>query len=162
MKGRPAIAKLRSVRLFVPTALLLAALSPPARACPYEETVAVAQADEVQVSESAAMHAAHSAAILGPNPAWTTGLMARRVVEDGRDWSFTGQIVPTTNDLPSQVSAPYRTQVNLGAMLVGTELLENLVLGGHASSTLKLAGRSLKGEDGVLYVVLTWYQVINS
>jgi len=155
-------AKLRAVRLFVSSALLLAASTPSARACPYAETVVVAMADEVQVTEQAAAHPAHGADILGPNPMWTTGLMARRVMMDGRDWSFTGQIIATGNDLPSRVATPYRTQANDGAMLVGTELLENLVLGGHAGATLKLAGRSLKGDDGIVYVVITWYQVINS
>jgi len=162
LKAGLGVATLCAVRLSATLTIVLAALATPARACPYEETLAVARADEAQVADAAAAHAAHDAELLGANAAWTTGLMARRVISDGRDWSFTGQITATGNDLPSRVAAPYRTQAAEGAMLVGTELLENLILGGHSGSTLKLAGRSLRGEDGVVYVVITRYQVINS
>ncbi len=143
-------------------AVIVVVLARSAPACPYDETLAVAHAAAANVADDVAAHPAHGADLLGGNSAYATGLMARRVISDGRDWSFTGQIVPGENDLGSHVAVPFRVAANDGAWLVATELLENLVDGGHGSATLKLAGRSFKGEDGVLYVVLTSYKVINS
>lgn len=143
-------------------ALFVAIALQGALACPYDDAVAAARAEAVTVTDEVAAHAAHSAALLGGHSSYATGLMARRVISDGRDWSFAGQIIAGASDPAGRVAAPYRTATNDGALLVATELLETIVRAGYDGATLKLAGRGFKGEDGVTYVVLTSYKVINS
>ncbi|MSQ02019.1 MAG: hypothetical protein EXR71_09015 [Myxococcales bacterium] len=146
--------------LLASAALFLSAGS--AIACPYEELAARAAASSVAVDDTAAVHAAQGAELLGPHSAWATSQAARRALAEGRDWRFTGQIVRTTNDLASDVGAPYRTRSNEPGWILATEILEALVLAGHAEATLELAGRRHKGGDGEFVVVLTSWRVINS
>ena len=131
-------------------------------ACPYEQLTARAAASSVEVGDDAAVHAAQSAELLGAHSAWATSQAARRTIAEGRDWRFTGQIARTANDLVSGASAPYRTRSNEQGWILATEVLEALVLAGHADATLELAGRRHKGEDGEFVVVLTSWRVINS
>lgn len=146
--------------LLLASALVVTAA--PARACPSEELQARAATTSASVTEEVASHPAHSGELLGDHSAWSTGLLARRVVADGRDWRFTGQIIRSSNDLVAGVAAPYRLQSAEGAWILATELLEALVASGHAGATLELAGRRFKGDDGEYIVVLTSWRVINS
>lgn len=147
--------------LLFASALVITA-APQAQACPYEELQARASGTSARVSEDVAAHPAHGADLLGRHSAWSTGLLARRVVAEGRDWQFTGQISATANDLVAGVAAPYRVQAAEGGWILATELLEALVLAGHSGATLELAGRRFKTEDGEPFVVLTSWRVINS
>lgn len=132
-------------------------------ACPYDESVATSEpVVAAQVDESAATHAARSAGLVGANCSYSTGLMARKVMAEGRDWSFVGGLKTSTNDLASRVATPFQTIGGDGAgLVVGTELLETLVVAGHAGATLALSGRAME-IDGVNYVVLTSFRVINA
>ena len=134
-----------------------------ANACPYDETAAAAEpAETARVDEIAATHAASSAVLVGANCAYSTGLMARRVIAEGRDWTYVGGLRSSANDLPSRVAAPYRTLGGDPAgYVVATEILETLVGSGHAGATLSLSGRSME-VDGTTYVVLTSFRVINA
>lgn len=134
---------------------------PIARACPYEELQARAAGTSATVTEEVAAHPAHGAELLGRHSAWSTGLLARRVISEGRDWEYTGQLARTANDLVAGVAAPYRVQGAEGGWVLATELLEALVLAGHAGATLEIAGRRFKSEEGESFVVLTSWRVIN-
>jgi hypothetical protein len=118
--------------------------------------------ESAEATESDAAHAARGADLLRAASAFATAQEARRVMSVGRDWQFTGQIVLDTEALSSRVAVPYRAQTNGGPWIVATELLEALVLSGHAGSTLALAGRMTKSTDGLPVVVLTSWRVINS
>lgn len=134
-----------------------------ASACPYVESVASGEPVlTAQVDDSAAAHAARSAALVGANCSYSTGLMARKVIAEGRDWSFVGSLKTSTNDLASRVATPFQTVGGDAAgLVVGTELLETLVAAGHADATLALSGRAME-IDGVNYIVLTSFRVINA
>lgn len=151
--------------LILPAAItVLVATVPRARACPYDaQAAALNDAAEVaSVDENVATHVAHGAPMIGSNCSYSTGLMARRVLGEGRDWTFVGQLDRTANDLASHVATPYRTRTaGAGAFLVATELLERLLADDRSEATLALSGRTLE-VDGVVYVVLTSYRVINS
>lgn len=142
---------------------LCALLSPAAQACPYEEAAAAAESgNTAHVDEVAAAHTAIAPTLMGANCAYSTGLMARRVIGEGRDWTYVGGLRAGPNDLGSRVAAPYQTVGGDSAgLLVATELLERLVAAGQTGATYSLSGRSLK-IDGVTYVVLTSYRVITS
>ncbi len=136
--------------------------APPAQACPAEVLAARVGVEVAHATEADAVHAAHSSALLGGGSAFSTAQAARRVMSEGRDWQFTGQIVLNAEVADDRVATPYRTQANSGPMLVATELLEELVLSGYAGATLSLSGRMAKDPDGGQLVVLTSWRVINS
>ncbi len=128
-------------------------------ACPYD---AIAPVEAATADESIASHVAHGAELIGGNCSYTTGLMARRVLGEGRDWQYVGEIDSVSNNLTTHVAAPFRTRsAGPASYLVATELLERLVTGKRGEATLELVGRSLE-IDGVVYVVLTSFRVINS
>ena len=106
-----------------------------------------------------ASHCARGEVLVGANCSYSTGMMARRVVEDGQEWSFVGTLTATDNALTSLVAAPFTA--GAGPHVIATELLEQLVQQGHAAARLSLMGRVLE-VDGVRYVVLTSFRVINS
>lgn len=138
-------------------------LAASAFACPYDESASTSEPIvTAQVDESVATHAARSAGLVGANCSYSTGLMARKVIAEGRDWSFVGGLKASANDLPSRVATPFQTLGGDSAgLVVGTEILETLVGAGHAGATLALSGRSME-VDGVNYVVLTSFRVIDA
>jgi hypothetical protein len=128
--------------------------SPSARdpsAAPAAETGTVDAAD--------ASHCARAAELLGKNCSYSTGTMARRVLEEGTDWTYSGALVAAPNNLATMVAAPFT--VADGVHVIANELVEVLSQGGHADDRLSVAGKLLE-VDGVRYVVLTSYRVINS
>lgn len=139
--------------------------TPPVYACPYDAATAEAHPLSASVDPAAASHAARGADLLGSGCAYATGAMARRVVEQGDAWAYTGEL-RASSDAPgtsaSDVATPFTTAMGRGdPHLLANELLEMLASSGHASSMLSLSGKSLE-VDGVVYVVLTSYQVLNS
>jgi hypothetical protein len=113
----------------------------------------------VSVPASVAAHCARSHTLVGANCSYTTGMVARRVVEEGEDWSFSGVLTAAPNTLSSHVAAPFTAAS--GDYIVANELLEVLQAGGHAAARLSLAGKVLD-IDGVRYVVLTSYEVLST
>jgi len=118
-----------------------------------------AAATDGTVDTSVASHCARAASLVGSNCSYTTGMMARRVIEEGQDWTYIGELAQTGNDLANKVAAPY--SVADGFHVIANELVEVLSQEGHANARLSLAGRLLE-VDGVRYVVLTSFRVINS
>jgi hypothetical protein len=111
------------------------------------------------VDATAAAHCARAGELIGSNCSYTTGMMARRVMEDGQDWSYVGGLSSSENNLGSMVAAPYT--VAGGAYVIANELLEMVTTDGDAAARLSLVGKVLE-VDGVRYVVLTSFKVINS
>ena len=156
MNRGPAPATLRPLPACL--AALALCFAPAAQACPVEVIEARIGAEAAQAGEA---DAARSPELLRGASAFATAQAARQVISVGRDWQFTGQVVANPEDPPEGVATPYRVQANGGPAIVATELLEELVLGGHASATLSLAGRLMKQPDGGQLVVLTSWRVIN-
>lgn len=122
-------------------------------------SVAAASADAGSVDAAGASHCARGAALLGSNCSYTTGMMARRVLEEGQDWTYVGELVGSPNNLSTMVAAPFT--VADGYHVIANELVEVLSQEGHSTSRLSLVGKLLE-VDGVRYVVLTSFRVINS
>jgi hypothetical protein len=118
-----------------------------------------APAAEASATLDTASHCARSGELIGTNCSYTTGMMARRVLEEGQDWSWTGSLVSSPNNLTSQVAAPYQAQGT--SWVIATELVEALKADEATASRLALVGKLLE-VDGVRYVVLTSYKVVNS
>ena len=103
---------------------------------------------------------AKKADLVGANCSYTTGKMAQRVMEQGRTWSFTGNLASTDNELPSKVAAPFSVGPDGRVKVVANEILEDLVAGG-VEGRVVLEGRLLE-VDGVEYAVLTSFGTIGS
>ena len=136
----------------------------PAGACPYEGTETTTRTDAdghviVSVPAAVAAHCARSSALVGANCSYTTGMVARRVVEEGDDWIYTGLLTVAPNTLSSHVAAPFTAAA--GDYVVANELLEALQARGSAGARLSLGGRVLE-VDGVRYVVITSFEVVSS
>lgn len=140
-----------------PVFLLVRALVTPVLACPGVEATGE---DSGAATEVAAAHIAHHAQLVGANCAYSTGLMASRVLREGAAWSWSGRLVGTANNLESRVASPYRAESD-GAVVIATEILEALVSSGGSTRPIVLEGRVLE-VDGVRYAVVTSYRVINS
>lgn len=143
-------------------AVLLASTANEAQACPYQETSSSASTGTpvlVMIDAAAATHCAKGDKLVGQNCSYTTGMVARRVVEEGQDWSWAGLLSDAHDDLSSQVAAPF--VADPGTRIIANELVEMLASAGHAHDRLALTGKLLD-VDGVRYVVLTSYKVDNS
>ncbi|MDP2314155.1 MAG: hypothetical protein Q8P41_14730 [Pseudomonadota bacterium] len=122
-------------------------------------TAAPAVLASASVDATAASHCARAGELMGSNCSYTTGMMARRVLEEGQDWSFIGQLTGGANNLVSMVAAPYTASE--GVHVIANELVELMAVEGHTAARLSLAGKLLE-VDGVRYVVLTSFKVINA
>jgi hypothetical protein len=111
------------------------------------------------VDVTAASHCARGGALIGSNCSYTTGMMARRVLEEGADWSYVGALATTANDLESMVAAPFTAG---GHHVIANELVESLSSTEGLSNLRMILGGKLLEVDGVRYVVLTSYKVINT
>ena len=129
---------------------------PAAYAGPYETAAHVAPSNAAPTIVS---HSARAGELIGSNCSYTTGMMARRVLEEGQDWSYVGELTASGNNLGSMVAVPYTASE--GVNIIANELLEIMAADGYTRSRLSLSGKLLE-VDGVRYVVLTSYKVINS
>lgn len=129
--------------------------------CPYGEGADGARdAHSYSMDEAAATHCATNTELVGASCSYSTGLMARRVVEQGRPWSGVDGLVLTQDKLDSSVAAPFLVGPGDGFRVIANELVQMLSDGGHLHDELALTGKWLE-VDGVRYVVLTSYKVVN-
>lgn len=136
--------------------LALADPPPSAESAPATET-APEPAPAVVAPPETAAHTASSAKLLGAACSYTTGLMARRVLEQGAEWNADSNLLPAASDGDARIAAPYTIAEDASVHLIATELLEALTNDASAGTTVKLGGRMME-VDGVRYVVLTSYQ----
>ena len=148
-----------SVTLMMAGSNATEAAEPQAEAARGAAAASVAVRPVNEVPPEAAAHCARSKELVGANCSFTTGMTARRVLEEGAPWSWVGVLTPTDNAQPTRIAAPYR--MDDGVLVVATELLEGLVQEGIVGLNLRLEGRSLE-LDGVRYVVLTSFARVDT
>jgi hypothetical protein len=88
------------------------------------------------------------------NCAWTTSLMAQRVLADGAPYTYVGGLVPSTRVLPSKVAAPYTVGPASGPstlFVIANEVLDTF---DPNASRVQLTGKVLEVE-GIVYFVAT-------
>jgi len=103
---------------------------------------------------------AKKAELVGGACSYTTGMMAQRVLTDGKPWSFTGTLAKTETDLESHVAAPFTVGPEK-VHVVANEVLEQLTGAGAHTARVGLEGKLLE-VDGVKYFVLTSYSAPTS
>lgn len=125
----------------------------------------VAKAEEAHAAQAAAAvnptHCAKRADLIGANCSYTTGMMAQRVLEEGRPYSYTGMLVSSSNQLHSRVAAPYGMGPDHAVHVVANEVLDQLARDGADAQRVSLSGKILE-VDGVAYFVALEYQSANS
>jgi hypothetical protein len=122
------------------------------------DPAAVASGQAVTVDDDVASHSARPGKLVETACLYSTGAMARRVLDNGARWTYQGSLKETlTDQSDAAVSCPYTTG-NGDFNLVANELLDALVSCGYGATPLTLEGRSLE-VDGVRYVVLTSFRV---
>ena len=119
------------------TALLATALVAPvaAFACPGSSTATVTASAEKDPAACA-----KKAELVGSNCSYSTSMMARQVLDDGRPYAFAGTLAPAPAALSSHVAAPYTIGPD-GVRVVANELLDELVAAG-ADARFNLAALS--------------------
>lgn len=103
---------------------------------------------------------AHKADLVGGACAYTTGMMAQRVLTDGHPWTYAGSLTKFDGSLDSHVAAAFTVGPD-NVYVVANEVLESLTKTGAQSDRVSLEGRTLE-IDGVRYFVLTSFSVGNS
>ena len=144
--------------------LLVATLLSPGLAFACGGATKMADADEKTeeiVANVDPTHCAKQGELVGANCSYATGMMAQRVLEQGKSYTFTGSLVTAGNKLDSRVAAPYTVGPEGSINIVANEVIETLVDAGAANKRLELAGKLLE-VDGVTYFVATQFETVNS
>ncbi len=137
-----------AARLLLGLGAMLLGLSTPTLACPGKD----------DSGAHAAVHHGHGAdptacakraALVGSACSYSTGMMASRVLEQGKDFSYTGTLQKADAPLASKVAAPYTIGPD-AIRVIANEVLEGADLDARATWT----GKTLE-VDGVVYFVLT-------
>jgi len=141
------------------TCLLAAALLTPglALACPGKTADADAHDTTHAATQSAAAldaaACAKKASLVGSACSYTTGMMASRVLEQGKVFSYTGTLKAVEGGLESQVAAPYLIGPS-GIRVIANEVVESVT---QPDARMTWSGKVLE-VDGVEYFVLTGYE----
>lgn len=93
--------------------------------------------------------------LVGPeNCAWTTSLMAQRVIADGVSYTYVGGLEVSRKILPSKVAAPYTIGPDGAMFVIANEVLDTLSETQTLSSIrrVELTGKVLE-VDGIVYFV---------
>lgn len=130
------------------------ALPMAALACPPRAETAQADAHEAPTTTADAGACAKSAELVGSGCSYTTGMMAQRILAEGSDFAFTGNLTRTDAPLNSHVAAPFTVGENV--RVVANEVIETAPL----DSRVALTGKRLE-VGGVNYFVVTAVTPVN-
>lgn len=136
-------------------ALLMALVAPAsAFACPGKG------AGTLTSTEAAADPAAcaKKAELVGDACSYTTGMMAQRVLTEGKPWTYTGRMARFEGKLSSHVAAAYTVGPD-AVYVVANEVVESL--SSQADGRVALEGRVLD-VDGTRYFVVTSFAAGNT
>ena len=98
---------------------------------------------------------AKTAALVGSNCAYSTGMMAQKVHVTGVQQSLTGVLSASSAKLDSHVAAPYTVD---GMYVIANEIVDQI---SDPSKTLAMTGKSLE-VDGVKYFLVTGFEATAS
>lgn len=87
--------------------------------------------------------------------------MAQRVLNEGRDWSYVGQLALSERNLDSHVACPFTLADDTNTYLIANELMEQLVESKNTGVRLELVGRTLN-VDNIWYVVIVSYKILDT
>ncbi|MCA9569267.1 MAG: hypothetical protein KC656_15570 [Myxococcales bacterium] len=139
----------------VATALLLGLAAPSiALACPGKGDTTTASA-HVDAASPDAASCAKKAALVGSACSYSTGMMASRVLEQGKDFTYTGTLRKADEPLASKVAAPYTVGPD-SIRVIANEVVETASPDARTTWT----GKTLE-VDGVRYFVVTGFEKVS-
>ncbi len=149
----PARVAARSALLGVVVAI---GVPPVAGACPGNDRCGVCDHDQAPpaAEERDPSACAQRPELVGGACSYTTSVMAKRVLAEGKPWSFTGHLVASSVLLDSHVAAPFTVGPS-PVFVVANEVLDTLVDAG-------VSGRRLTMEGHLLDVGGTSYFVVEN
>lgn len=112
------------------------------------------------VTSDDAVHCATSTILLGAGSSYSTTLMARRVMEQGEEWSKVAALIAANPDTDTMVAAPFTLVEDTTVRVLATHLIERIANEKYVGPTLQLAGKQMD-VDGTRYVVVTSYRVVH-
>lgn len=136
-----------------PILAALALSSTTALACPGKTATAAASTDETSVASLDATACAKKASLVGSSCSYSTGMMASRVLEQGKSFSFTGRLQAEEEKLESNVAAPFAIGAD-GYRVIANEVLESVA---DTEARLLWKGKVLE-VDGITYFVVTDFE----
>lgn len=125
------------------------------------DPAAITVAPSAAVDDATAIRTATSAELVNRGSSYSTGLMARRVMEQGSDWVGNGALTAADLDPEATVAIPFTLVEDNNVHILATELVEALTVSNSVGQPMAMAGRVME-VDGVRYVVLTSYRVLQS
>lgn len=136
----------------LPLLLTLGISSTSALACPGKSATAAATAQgEQSVASLDATACAKKASLVGSSCSYSTGMMASRVVEQGKSFTFTGRLQSKEDKLDSNVAAPFAIGPQ-SYRVIANEVLESV----DTQARMTWKGKILE-VDGVTYFVVTGF-----
>lgn len=124
-----------------------------AYACPGKSSTAAASvANEQSVASLDATACAKKAALVGSSCSYSTGMMASRVLEQGKSFTYTGRLQPKEDKLESNIAAPFAIGAE-GYRVIANEVLESVE---DTDERMTWKGKILE-VDGVTYFVVTGF-----
>jgi len=100
---------------------------------------------------------AKRADLVGSACSYATGMMAQRVVTEGREMSYQGTLAKVAPAGTSRIATPYSMGPKSSLQVIANEILEEIVDRKLAGKALAFKGKMLEVE-GVQYFVLLGYQ----
>jgi len=98
---------------------------------------------------------------MGPGCSYTTGMMAQRVLAEGKAYSFTGLLNNQQDTTQAGVAVPYSIGPERNIHVIANEFVEELTVGGSGPNKLELSGKVLD-VDGVRFFLLEQYKDLSS
>jgi hypothetical protein len=123
------------------------------------------QPDEAQTDAELAKPRATACAkmvsLMGSGCSYTTGMMAQRVLAEGKPFSFTGLLTRQKEVTSAGVAVPFTIGPQQDIHVIANEFVEELTVAGSDTSKLELSGKVLD-VDGVRFFLVEQYKDLSS
>ena len=121
-----------------------------------EQTLAAAELTKPKADASA-----KSVSLMGAGCSYTTGMMAQRVLAEGKAYSYTGTLTSQKKSTVSGVAVPFSIGDKHDIHVIANEYVEELTTGGSDTNKLELSGKVLDVE-GTRFFLLERYKDLSS
>jgi hypothetical protein len=150
-------------RVFVAVALScsLAAWADPSDPAKEELLAAAEVTTQDTTAKPEAGACAKSGSLMGTGCSYTTGMMAQRVLAEGKKYAFTGTLTAQPEGTRAGVAVPFAIGEQHDIHVIANEYVEELTTGGSGANKLELSGKVLD-VNGTRFFLLEGYKDLSS